>query len=117
MRVQAKHTAVVTPALLREMTEAIVQAVRPRRIILFGSQARKNAESRSDVDFLVMQDAPFSGADRFQEMVALKRVLAPFRVPKDVLVYDAEEIERWRHTKNHVIAHALREGRVLYERP
>lgn len=107
----------VTPALLREMTEAIVQAVRPQQIVLFGSQARGRGHAHSDVDLLVIEDGSLSGQERLREMAELKRVLAPFRVSKDVLVYSQAEVERWRHTKNHVIARALREGRVLYERP
>jgi hypothetical protein len=35
-------------------------------------------------------------------------------VPKDVLVYSRDEVERWKGSSNHVIRTALREGRVLY---
>ena len=38
-------------------------------------------------------------------------------VSKDILVYSRAEVEYWRDSLNHVVARALREGRVLYERP
>lgn len=50
-------------------------------------------------------------------MARLWRVLAPFNVAKDILVYSSDEVERWRGSPNHVLARALREGQVLYERP
>ena len=49
----------VTPDLLREMTDAIVQAAQPLRVILFGSHARGNARADSDVDLLVVEEQPF----------------------------------------------------------
>lgn len=104
--------------LLQEMTEAIVEAVHPDRIILFGSWARGQATAQSDVDLLIIEEGPFEEAqDRLSELTRLWRVLAPFRVPKDILLYTRSEFERWQHTSNHVIARAVREGRVLYERP
>jgi hypothetical protein len=42
--------------------------------------------------------------------------LRPFRVPKDVLVYSRDEFEKWEDSLNHVVAHAVREGKLLYER-
>ena len=40
----------VTETLLQEMTDVIVEAVNPQRIILFGSHARGQAGPESDVD-------------------------------------------------------------------
>ncbi len=109
---------VVTEDLLHEMTAAIVEAVDPLRIVLFGSHAREGARAASDVDLLIVEDRPFGPEDsRREEMARIWRLLAHFPVPQDILVFTPEEIERWRHTKNHVIARALREGEVLYERP
>jgi hypothetical protein len=36
-------------------------------------------------------------------------------IPIDFLVFTPQEIDEWKDVKNHVIAHALREGRTLYE--
>ena len=46
----------------------------------------------------------------------LWRVLAAFDAPADLLVYSRDEVAYWRDSCNHVLARALREGKVLYER-
>jgi len=50
----------VTKELLKEMTAIIVREVNPCKIILFGSHARGTARRDSDLDFLVVEDGPFS---------------------------------------------------------
>lgn len=107
----------VTDELLKEMTDIIVKEVDPRTVILFGSHARGEANPDSDLDFLVVEDGPF-GPDRSRraEMVRLLRSVRAFRIATDFLVYTPEEIEKWRSSRNHVVSHALREGKVLYER-
>jgi len=110
--------ATINDAIIKEMTECIVKEVNPALIILFGSAAREELRDDSDIDFLVIEDAPF-GAERsrFRETSRINRALAGFGVAKDILVYSADEVVRWRTSLNHVISHALREGRELYVRP
>ncbi|MDT0631068.1 nucleotidyltransferase domain-containing protein [Rubrivirga sp. S365] len=102
---------------LRQMIAAVAEAVRPRRVVLFGSHAAGGAGEDSDVDLLVIEDGPLDEAGRADEMVRLWEALAPFRVPADILVYTEEEVAQWGATTNHAVAHALREGTVVYERP
>ncbi|HHY47315.1 MAG TPA: nucleotidyltransferase domain-containing protein [Firmicutes bacterium] len=107
----------VTEQLIREMAATVVQEVKPEAIILFGSHATGSARPDSDVDLLVIEGAPFvPGRDRRKEMARLWRALAGFPVAKDILVYSLEEVERWRNARNHIIARALREGKLLYGR-
>ena len=104
--------------LLHEMTTVIVEAVSPVSVILFGSHARGAGGPASDVDLLIVKEPPFGDTDsRCDQMARIWRLLAHFPIPQDILVFAPEEVERWRHTKNHVIARARREGKVLYERP
>lgn len=100
------------------MVRSIVDEVDPEKVILFGSRGRGDAGADSDVDLLVIEAEPF-GPDRnkHQEMLRLGRALREFRVPKDILVFSNEEVEYWHDSLNHVLARALREGRILYERP
>jgi len=108
----------VDDELLTEMVRAIVREVDPERVYLFGSRARGEATENSDVDLLVVERDPFGPErSRRDEMTRLWSLLAPFRTPKDILVYSVDEVDRWRHARNHVIARTLREGTLLYERP
>lgn len=109
---------VIDDTIIHEMTECIINEVNPARIILFGSAARGELHDGSDIDFLVIEDAPFSiERSRYRETSRINRALAGFDVAKDILVYSADEVSRWRNSVNHVIAHALREGKELYVRP
>jgi len=106
----------VTEELLQEMTDLIVREVNPRKIILFGSHARGTARADSDLDFLVVEDGPFDAQrSRRAEMTRLGNILFDYFIPIDFLVFTPQEIEKWKDAKNHVIAHALSEGRMLYE--
>lgn len=105
----------VTEALLRAVTDTIVRAAGPCRIVMFGSRARGTAGPESDIDLLVIEDLPF-GPDRsrIEEAARLLRLLARFLVPIDLIIYSSDEVTRWRDSTNHVVARALREGRVLH---
>ena len=106
----------LTDELLKEMTDVIVREIKPRQIILFGSHARGDARPDSDLDFLVVEDGPFdAGHSRRAAMTRLSEILFDYFIPMDFLVFTPEEIEKWKGAKNHVIAHALKEGRMLYE--
>ena len=107
----------VTETLLSRMVAAIVETADPEQVILFGSHARGDARPGSDVDLIVIEAEPFGpGRDRLAEINRLMRALGGFGVAKDVLVYSRDEVAYWRDSLNNVLARALREGRVLYER-
>ncbi len=107
----------VSEKVIEGMVQAIVEEVGPRRIYLFGSQARGNQTVDSDIDLLVVEDQEFGPQrSRWSELQRIRRALKPFHIPKDVLVYSQEEFEKWEESVNHIIAHAVREGKLLYER-
>jgi predicted nucleotidyltransferase len=106
----------VTEKLLQEMTALIVREAKPLKIILFGSHARGTARDDSDLDFLIVEDGPFDAQrSRRGEITRLSNILFDYFIPMDFLVFTPQEIDKWKDAKNHVIAHALREGRTLYE--
>ncbi len=107
----------VADELIQKMADTIVREVDPAQIILFGSRARGDADAHSDVDLLIVQDRPFSSLrGRLEQKGRLWRVLAKFGVPVDILMYAPDQLDKWRDSRNHVIGHALREGKVVYER-
>ena len=107
----------VNDDLLDRMVQAIVDEVDPEQVILFGSRAREDHRENSDIDLIVVEAEPFGRErSRHGEMVRLYHAIARFPVATDVLVYSHEDVAYWRDSLNHVLARALREGKVLYER-
>ena len=99
--------------LIRSMTEQIVREFDPLRVVLFGSHARDDAGSQSDVDLLVvMAQVP----DKRQMAIAIRRALARWPVSKDIIVTTPDEIAQRGKLVGTVLRPALQEGRVLYER-
>ena len=107
----------VTDALLDQMVQAIVAEVDPEQVILFGSRARGDAREDSDVDLVVVETEPF-GKTRSRRLEAARvyEAVAGFDALTDILIYSRDEVDHWRDSVNHVLARALREGTVLYER-
>ena len=105
-------------ALLQQMVDTIVREVSPEAIILFGSRARGDARTDSDVDLLIVETAPFSPQrSRRKEAARLYIALKGLNISKDILLYSRDEFEQWKNSANHVIGRAIREGKVLHGRP
>jgi predicted nucleotidyltransferase len=104
--------------VVESLRDAVLRQVNPLLVIVFGSQAKKTANADSDIDLLVIDDRPFSPTRSRRRVIGdIRRSIPADPHPVDVLLFDAAELQRWRETTNHVIARALREGVVLYERP
>ncbi|MFH1085559.1 MAG: nucleotidyltransferase domain-containing protein [Chloroflexota bacterium] len=104
-----------TDALLAEVVARIRLAASPERIILFGSAARGEMRSTSDLDVLVMAPA---GTHRRQLTQAIYERLIGLGVPVDIVVVTSDDVERYGQAAGLVLVlePALREGLVLYER-
>ncbi len=104
---------VVDDKLLKYITDTIVEHFHPRRIILFGSRARGEAHSDSDVDLLVEMesDLPF-----YERVTAVDSLFGLRTWAMDLLVLTPEEMKKERQFLGGVVRSAEREGRVLYER-
>ena len=98
--------------IVQSMTERIVNAFSPKKIIVFGSWARNEATKDSDIDFLVITH--YKGSKR-DIQVAIRRELKGFGIPKDVIVASKEDIEQKRFTGLY-LRNCLTGGKVVYER-
>ncbi len=95
------------------MVDRIVRTFHPVQILLFGSQARGEASSESDINLLVVLPAV---ADKRKAAVEIRRTLRDISVCKDIIVTTPEEIARRGDLVGTILRPALREGKVLYER-
>ncbi|MFB3892605.1 MAG: nucleotidyltransferase domain-containing protein [Phycisphaerae bacterium] len=97
---------------IRKAADMLREAAPAATIILFGSYANGRPGPDSDLDFLIIEPEVASPAD---EMVRLRRVLSPLRIPVDVLVTSQEHFRYWADTPGNVYHEAAANGRVLYE--
>jgi len=99
---------------LREIVRHIVHAAQPEKIILFGSAARGTRGPHSDLDLLVIKRGDYNHNAVTRDIY---RSLRDIEYAKDIIVVTPGEAEAYRDCFALVICPALREGRVIYERP
>jgi len=105
---------VVDEPLLGTIAAEIQAAIPGAEVRLFGSRARGTARPDSDIDLLItVPDAWLASHSRFEETDALGWKLAHHRLPIELLLYSASEVEERRHGQINVIAEAFRYGRRL----
>lgn len=100
-----------TDDTIRQAVQRLAADPLPQRIILFGSQARGDADADSDIDLLVVEAEV---ADRAAEMVRLRRLLRLLPAAFDVLVYTQHELDTWGKQPGSALYWALKEGKVLH---
>ena len=106
-----KDATMSTADTIREAVTRLSADPRTQRIILFGSQARGDADAGSDIDLLVVESEV---ADRGAEMVRLRRLLRRLPAAFDVLVYTQGELDSWGKEPGSALYWALKEGKVLH---
>jgi len=93
--------------------DAMVKAdIKIHTIILFGSYARGDARSKSDVDLLVISE----GIQNFwKESSKLSWAASEF-VPAEILLTEKSSWSRLKEKRDSVYWHANREGRILWQK-
>ncbi len=110
----SSYSYVVDEPLLRTIAAEIQAAIPGAEVRLFGSRARGNERPDSDLDLLVtVPDEWLASHSRLEETDSLGWKLAHHRLPIELLLYSASEVEERRHGRQNVIAEAFRYGRRL----
>lgn len=107
-RLRARHVALLESELPR-LVEAL-KGLGARLIVLFGSYAQGRRDLFTDLDLLVVMDSdePF-----IQRLGTVRRALQS-KVDIDLFVYNPSEFEEMKNRP--FVRHALKTGKVLYER-
>ncbi len=105
---------ITQPACLPEAIQRIVHQFDPLRIILFGSWARGDARLDSDIDLLVVLPQV---DNKRQTAIRIGNALSDLPASKDIVVTTPAEIAARGNIIGDVLRPALREGKVVYERP
>ncbi len=97
--------------IIDELVQRIVEVAHPLRIILFGSAARGEMGSDSDVDVLVVVP---EGVHRRQTAQYLHQRMFGLPVSVDILVATSGDLEEQRDNVGLIYYQVLREGREIY---
>jgi predicted nucleotidyltransferase len=102
----------ISQKTIQAAVHRIVAAANPRKVILFGSYARGNADEGSDLDLMVIEPRVENIGE---EMVRLRTAVGDVGAGVDVLVYSEAEFERRSQVPGTVLYWAKKEGKVLYD--
>jgi predicted nucleotidyltransferase len=96
---------------LPDVVRRIADALRPERIILFGSYAAGRPTPDSDVDLLVIMQTNLPAAQRY---VAVSRLIEPRPFPVDIVVKTPDEVAAALAKGDSFVRDAVEHGQVLY---
>lgn len=98
---------------LEQIVNTIAHELRPEKIILFGSHARGEATSHSDVDLFII--VPYSG-NRHQLGARARHVVRDSGVPMDIVVYPRTVLEKLLEDDgSDFLDNVFTEGKIVYE--
>jgi predicted nucleotidyltransferase len=97
--------------ILDELVRRIVEAVQPLEIILFGSAARGEMTSDSDIDLLVVMP---EGTHKRHTAGFIRSRLYGLGVPVDIVVATPSTLEMYGRSIGLIYLPALEEGKHLY---
>ncbi len=96
---------------IHEIVKRIIARFHPEKIILFGSYARGDAGSDSDMDILVVM--PVKGSKRRLQL-QIRSALHDIYLPMDIIVSDTSEFNWRKDIVGTIEWPAVHEGKVLY---
>ncbi len=97
----------------KKIAEKVAFSYKPKKIILFGSVARGQANNQSDIDLLIIADSketrPFRVKRIFEAVRGISR-----NFPLDPIVYSPEELDKRLLIGDPFVTKAVMQGTVLY---
>ena len=99
--------------LIREITDRIIERLRPQKVILFGSQAEGRATADSDIDLLVVMETDLKPRER---ALMVRETLKGLYAAVDVFALTPQEYVETKDVIGGITYPATKYGKVLYEK-
>lgn len=99
-----------TLSIIKEIASRIIPN---SKILLFGSRARRDNSNDSDYDFLIITKETIDVQKKRTLKSLLRKELAQFKIPADILIQSEEEINSKKEITGHILKQVLREGVAL----
>lgn len=105
----------LNPKVIQSAVDRLVGVAQsPLKVILFGSYARGDAKDASDLDLLVVEENVPNIAEEYGR---LRGAIGSVGTGVDLLIFPLGEFERRKNWQTSPVFDAVRDGKVLYERP
>lgn len=99
--------------LIKQVVDKIGAHLHPEKIILFGSNVDGSKSEVGDIDLLIISN---SSKPKNEQAMSVEKLFKNRDFPLDILVYSADEVERFKKVKGSLINEILCDGKVVYER-
>ncbi len=99
--------------IINTLVEKIVELVHPLQIILFGSAARGDMTTDSDIDLLVVMP---DGTQKRETMRYLLKNIKFYEIDYDIVVATVTDLTEYKDDVGFIYYYALKEGKTVYDR-
>ncbi|VVB87101.1 Nucleotidyltransferase domain protein [uncultured archaeon] len=102
-------------SIIKKQISEILQNVgySARKIILFGSRARKDFTYSSDYDILIITETTFEIKEKMSLSKMIREYLAKSGIDVDILIKSDAEVQVLRDKPGSIVRNAMREGFTL----
>ncbi len=107
-----QKNTVPTIELIRELLLPFLSRSAAKKVVVFGSYAREEADEYSDLDLIIVAETETPFLERFRDYTGIFDI---WLKGLDMLIYTPDELERMQEEENPFVTHALGEGIVIYE--
>lgn len=91
---------------IKLVTETVIPE---SKVYLFGSRARLDNRTLSDYDILIVTKNNYSPVEKAGFKSSIRKLLAGFGIPVDILVNSEEEISIRKNLPGHIIKEVMKE--------
>ncbi|MCL1991706.1 MAG: nucleotidyltransferase domain-containing protein [Spirochaetes bacterium] len=102
-----------TKTVLDKIVSVIVSAIEPDRIVLFGSCARGDSKSGSDIDLLVLKKG-LKNANAATDGLYMSFFDKKIKVPVDLIVADYDKFNALKNETGCIYKTISEEGKTVY---
>lgn len=103
--------------LKEKITQCLVEEIGPEKVIIFGSYARGEATSNSDLDLMVIVDPSLDNVDTaIKCRIAVRRAMHNESLPFDLVLQSESLFNQKKEIKGSLQETIAKEGKILYER-
>ena len=89
------------------------EALPDAEVLLFGSRARKDNQSNSDYDILLVTRTHLTPKEKLPLKTKIRKALLLFGIRSDILIQSRSEIDQNKNLPGHIVRKILKEAIVL----